>query len=328
MKIVSDLLRHFGFGRLAYLLIYYPIGLVKQSVRESGPLEQRRIRAGHLAMRTAALVLPPLELLNEGPPAEIHFLSGPKFWHQTLFCFVSLQLHAPFRITPIVHDDGRMDEETKGRLLRVVPWMRFADAAEAEARLDALLPEDRYPSLRTRRKNYPHLRKLTDIHVASQEFRLVADSDMLFFRRPDALLAWFEQPQPLYMQDVATAYGYPLTFLSGLAGAPVPEMVNVGLYAVDGNKIDWDCVEHWCRAQNESYGPSYFQEQALTAMLFAGREATALPKADYIVMPDQEEGSQPAAVLHHYVDLSKRSYFRHGWQLVEERAIILQRDGR
>ena len=305
-----------SLGRIAYKLVFEPLGRVKRSLREGGPIEQRRDRVGHEAMREAASALPALREPPGGGLRQIHFLSGPKYWHQTLFCFVSLQLRLPFCVTPLIYDDGRMDEPTREALRRVVPWMRFVDEAETAARLDALLPEARYPALHARRRVYPHLRKLTDIHIGSKEFRLVADSDMLFFGIPDELATWFARPDWFYMQDAFTAYGYPTDYLANLAGAPVPEPVNVGLYAVDGTVIDWDRVEHWCARQIADHGPRYLQEQALTAMLFAGREAIVLPRERYVVRPNHSEGNNPTAVLHHYVDISKRSYFRSGWRQV------------
>lgn len=313
---IRSLAAQLRLGRLVYQAYHRPVGLVRQSVREGGPWAQAQDRAGHAAMQLAAARLPPLSAPPIGPAAEIAFLSGPKYWHQTLFCFVSLQLQLPFRITPVIYDDGAMDRPTEALIRRVVPWARFVNACETEQLLDALLPEDRFPALRGRRRGYPHLRKLTDIHIGSGRFKLVADSDMLFFRRPDALEHWFAQPDWLYMQDVATAYGYPAGFLAELAGAPVPEAINVGLYAVNGSEIDWDKVEHWCSRQIDEYGPQYVQEQALTAMLFAGRSATVLPRKEYVVMPDRDEGKARSAVLHHYVDVSKRAYFRHNWRQI------------
>lgn len=309
-------IRKFSLGRLAYQFGFRPLGIVQRSMREGGPRQQRQTRDAEIAMRAAAIQLAPLVPPPEGPFAEIAFLSGPKYWHQTVFCFVSLQSVCPFCITPVIYDDGGMDADTIRKIRRVIPWAKFVTAIESELLLDAIVPTLKYPALRERRRAYPHLRKLLDIHVNSSGYRLVADSDMLFFREPREVISWFQFPRAFYIQDVATAYGYPLPFLSGLAGALVPEPVNVGLYALNGRTIDWERVEHWCRVQNDVFGPSYLQEQALTAMLFAGIDAVALPREDYIVMPTDQEGETPTAALHHYVDLSKRSYFRHGWRRI------------
>ena len=53
------------------------------------------------------------------------------------------------------------------------------------------------------------MRKLTDVHAGRTGWRLFLDSDMLFFARPDFLLAWLADPrQPCHMIDVVSAYGY------------------------------------------------------------------------------------------------------------------------
>jgi hypothetical protein len=314
--------RHLGLGKATLRLYHRPIGLVRQSIAEGGPFEQRRTAAGHAAMIAAADELPTLVERPTGPKAEVAFVSGPRFWHQTAFCFVSLQLVSPFKIVPVVFDDGDLTGEICVRLRRVIPWVRFVAANETEARLDRHLPERAFPALRARRRVYPHLRKLMDIHLAADGFTLVLDSDMLFFRKAVALLEWFAAPHALYMQDVSAAYGYPRAFLADLVGAPIPELVNVGMYALDSRRLDWDRIEYWCRRQIEVHGPHYLQEQALTAMVLAGADAIALPRRDYAVMPDLAEGRNPTAVLHHYVAHSKRSYFQHCWQRILEAARI------
>lgn len=305
-----------SLGRIAYRLWFEPLGMVRKSLREGGPIEQRHTRIGREAMREAAKTMAPLAAPPAGPDAEVAYLSGARFWDQTLLCFVSLQKVCPFRVIPVIHDDGSLDATAEAKIRRVVPWARIEHAEQIRARLDMALPESRFPSLRARRLVYPHLRKLTDIHAGIAKPTLVADSDMLFFKRPDALLDWFVAPHPLYMRDVETAYGYPLDVLDRLAGAPVPPAVNVGLYALDSAAIDWERVEQWCAAQLADHGSHYLQEQALTAMLFAGQEAAALSRVDYVVMPDEVEAAAPRGVLHHYVALSKKHYFRHNWRSV------------
>jgi hypothetical protein len=60
----------------------------------------------------------------------------------------------------------------------------------------------------------------------------------------------------------------------------------------------------------------YYQEQALVALMLAGHDAQCLPSRDYLLLPDEAECRRPTAALHHYVDLSKRGYFRHAWRHV------------
>ena len=77
--------------------------------------------------------------------------------------------------------------------------------------MEAALPIARFPALRGQRLTYLHLRKITDAHAGLHGWRLVLESDMLFFRRPTALLDWCDAPaSPIHMQDVQDAYGYPV----------------------------------------------------------------------------------------------------------------------
>ena len=77
--------------------------------------------------------------------------------------------------------------------------------------------------------------------------------------------------------------------------------------------IDWDRLEWWCRSLQERAGLSYYQEQALTAMLVAGQACDVAPRADYVALPTRDEVARPSAAMHHYVAESKEWYFRYGW---------------
>jgi hypothetical protein len=312
--------RALGLGRLKLYGYHRPIGLIRQSIAEGGPIEQIKTERGRRRMIIAAGKLPTLPELPDLHGAKVNFLSGAKFWYQTLFCFVSLQQNSPFRITPVIHADGTLDAATRAAIASVVPWAVFIDAATLEEKLDRLLPESRFPTLRARRLEYPHLRKLTDIHLGQADWGLVLDSDVLFFRRPDAVLEWFEDPRAIYMQDIRNAYGYTAALMQELAGCNVPDKVNVGLYALDRNLIDWNRLEYWCRIQIEREKRNYLQEQGLTALLIAKQKGSPLSASDYVLMPDIDEGFAPKAIMHHYVSQSKRSYFQHGWTLLASSA--------
>lgn len=306
-----------GMGEVARKYYHHPLADLGAMVREGGPVERKRTELGRLEMIQAARRLAPTS-----PPAstleyEVNFLSGERYWHQTLFCICSLQMHSPVRIVPVVYDDGSFNRETMGAISRVVPWTRFVGWREIEASLDKRLPADRFPNLRARRVDYPHLRKLTDIHVDRIGWNAVLDSDMLFFRPPTLFLSWLETPdRPCHLIDPLRAYGYSESLLVELTGHPEPKHVNVGICGLRSETIDWDRLEYWCRVMLEREGPSYFQEQALTAMLLAGQTCLRLPEEDYRVMPSVAEGKHPSAALHHYVAHSKRSYFQHGWRNV------------
>lgn len=308
--------RRLGLGRAVYWLWHAPVAAAKKSVAAGGPLEQFRDSRAHAAMTRAAEQL----TLQSSAPAkdwpELHFLTGKKFWDQTVFCLHSLQAHTGLVFNTVFHDDGSFEPATADRLRTLFPAAKIRFRTENDARVAALLPPSRFPFLHDRRQHYPNILKLTDIHVGQTGWRLVLDSDMLFFRRPDFVLNWLAAPdRPLHMVDVQESYGYDRALLGQLAGAPLATRVNVGFTGLQSDTIDWERLEWWCRRLIETAGPHYYLEQALVAMLVAGRPCAIAPEAEYVVLPSEAECQTPRAVLHHYVAGSKRYYFRHTWRL-------------
>ncbi len=309
-----------GLGRLLYTFWHEPRGWIERSWKEGGPLQQRIDRKHRDLMIEASRRLPPTARATADAP-EVCFLTGKKYWYQTAFCAWSLQRFtvAPLRIT--IYDDGSFDEALCAEAERVFPGCRIVRAAEANAALDDALPAARFPALRQQRESYIHLRKLTDLHAGRRGWRLVLDSDMLFFRRPDALLEWLSAPtKPIHMLDIGDAYGYPVSALQELLDAPLASHVNVGICGLRSDALDWDRIEHWCAALLAKHGTSYYLEQALVAMILSGQNALRLPVEDYRLLPDDAECRRPTAALHHYVAEAKRGYFRHAWYHVKNSA--------
>jgi hypothetical protein len=305
-------------GKILYQLWHRPVCYLRDLREEGGPLERYRTSKGRREMEAAAWTLPRVpSRTGAGPAVSLHFLTGRRYWYQTAFCLYSFANQADVPVSAEIHDDGSLLPEHREALQRLGLPIRFHDRASAMEALERHLPVSRYPVLRERWINYPHIRKLIDVHLGSAGWKLVLDSDLLFFRRPGFLLEWLANPaQPLCAVDCEESYGYSLPLMESLAGAPIPRLVNVGLCGLRSESIDWDLVESWCRQLIEREKTSYFLEQALVAMLAARQPCTMAPAADYVTLPDEAESSACTAVMHHYVMNSKKGYFRHNWQRV------------
>jgi hypothetical protein len=321
----SPLVRLKRIGRMLGLNTAYnsiwrrPIKELRALARDGGPLERRKTNAGHAAMREAAKTLPAMLPPDLDLGNRIHMLTGERFWYQSVYCVASLQLASEERVTPLFYSDGTLDNSARAHISRILPWAEFRDTALIDSQLDAILPCERFSSLRARRKDFILLRKLTDIHIFPEAWKLVLDSDMLFFRAPVEMLEWFRQPHSMHMLDIDDAYGYPVNYLQSLVGHPLPKRINSGLYGIESSRIDWSLLEYWCAQQLTDFGPSYLQEQGLTAMILAGEDVHALPEEEYVLMPTVREGRMRRAVMHHYVAHSKRSYFQCGWRAIDAR---------
>ena len=301
-------------GKVVYYGWHRPLAAARESFRAGGPLEQWRTARGHAAMARAAATLP-LPPSASTLPIELHVLTGRRFWDQTAFCLWTLAQYAGRPLAPVLYDDGSLDESHRAPLGRLFPAARFVARAEIVDRLEALLPLSRFPFLRDRWQHYPNIRKLTDPHLGARGWKLVLDSDLLFFRRPTMLVEWVVSPQcPLHATDCETSYGYPRAALDALAGAPLADLINVGVCGLKSEELDWEKIEHWCASLIRRHGTHYYLEQALVAMLLAGRDCAVLPGADYVTYPRPPEVDACRAVMHHYVAGSKPWYFRHNWR--------------
>ncbi|HUR56199.1 MAG TPA: hypothetical protein VM029_00715 [Opitutaceae bacterium] len=315
----SSPLRKAGLGRLAYRFYYAPLGAVRASFAAGGPLEQWRTARGREAMERAARnVLPPLPPPpGDAPAPPVHVLTGRALWYQTAFMLHSLARFQPVQV--VVHDDGTLAGAPCEALQRIIPWATFLPAAEAESRLDRVLPPARYPFLRARRSELVLFRKIMDVHAGVAGWRLFLDSDMIFFREPKRLMKWLRAPDcAMHMVDVERAYGYDLELLNQLAGRSVPDLVNTGMLGLRSEAIDWDYLERSCGAMIERAGTHYYQEQALVALHLATQPHATFPREDYLVRPEPPETQSCRAVMHHYVAGSKRWYFRESWRRVFE----------
>lgn len=314
---LQSLARDLNLGKLLYRGYYAPKGFLEKCSNR-GYLNIAIDHFERLKMEQAAYKLPTVkEYALSLPPLEIHFLSGKKFWYQTCFCAYSMAQQVQVDLRPIVYDDGTLESKYVHEIKRIFPNAKIVSVKEIDAHIEQYLPESKFPYLRERRLNYPNMRKLTDIHVGSRGWKLVLDSDMLFFRSPTFLLNWLQSPQKsCYMVDTETSYGYSEALMSSLTETTIPERLNVGICGLKSEDIDWEQLEFWCKTTIEKEGKHYFQEQALTAMLLANKDCVVAPAFDYQVMPAKEEAIHPKAILHHYVSNSKPWYFRYCWKQV------------
>lgn len=319
---LRKILRYFKIGSFIYKLYYAPKSFLQRIVNR-GIVNSFIDKYEKIQMIKASYILVPVlskqcleKNIEERELLEIYFLSGEKFWYQTVFCAYSMfQNSTSVSLRPIIYDDGSLSKKYQDKITRVFPNSKIVLKDEIDEQVEVHLPRHSFPYLRERRDNYPNIRKLIDIHIGSQGWKLVLDSDMLFFKTPIVLIDWLKKPtQPCYMVDVKTSYGYSKKLMSSLAQADIPERVNVGICGLKSEDLDWNEIEFWCKNMIEKQGTSYYQEQAIITMILSRKFCTILSDLDYIVMPNQYEVMYPSAVLHHYVGDSKNQYFRYGWK--------------
>lgn len=303
-------------GRVLYLFYFRPLSTVKHIINV-GPIRWAATEIGRMQMRKASNKLESASR-QEDEKYYAYFLTGKKYWYQTAFCLYSLQKNTKINIEGVFIDDGSICDKLEKKMLNQFPDSKVIRKEYIETKLDLLLPQSKYPTLRSRRLVYPHLRKLTDIHILDfSDWKLVLDSDMLFFKTPQEITSWLKFPDKLlFLQEDTNAYGYSNALLQKLVQSnTIPEHLNVGIAGLKSSDVDWDLLEYWAKRTIEEEGASYYQEQALTALLAEKSSNYAfLPKEKYKVWPKIE--GRIEETLHHYVANSKYDYFVKAWKKI------------
>lgn len=267
-------------------------------------------------MEIASSNLHPVMSTSEGFP--IHFLTGKHFLFQTLYCIHSLIKVTKTKFRFILIDDGTFDDSVIQQIINQLPGAEIVTKTIIERNLKHSLPKHLYSQLHHKREVYPHIKKLTDIHtIPGPGWKLVLDSDMLFWNEPLKIINWLKKPdQPLYMLDCTESYGFSHKLIESLCKKKVPLLINVGVIGLNSDLINWEQIENWIGELEEKEGTSYFLEQALTAMLIGDTASTILNDNEYIVNPTNQMIDEKWGILHHYVDLSKEGYFKKAWKMI------------
>jgi hypothetical protein len=297
-------------GRLLYLAYHAPHERLEALFDRA--LASRRDRT----MRAAAARLAPLRLPVATHLPALRFLTGERFAHQTAFCAYSFcqaaDLLPPFEF----FDDGSLAPAQAQLLLRLFPSSSVISSGESAAALERELPAARFPALRHARACSPLMRKLVDLHVGRRTPTLYLDSDMLFFRRPDRLVAWLRQPAgTLHMTEPGPgAYVDSPVVLRARLGRELPSGVNTGIVALDGARLDWSTLESAASALGAERCAHKWTEQTLFAWLLAGLGSQTLDPADYRVCASRADLTPPTPVLRHYVHKAKMPYIAGEWR--------------
>lgn len=300
--------------QLIDFLYRHPKSALKNYRHYGGYLSYRKMLNGRAKMARASLQLPPVPSSDNGLP--LYFLTGQKYLYQTLFCIQSLAKVSTEKFRFILVDDGTFDQGLMSRLAKQLPGATAVTSEVIAGNISRQLPPEKYPVLHQKRKIYPHIKKLTDVHtIDGPGWKLVLDSDMLFWREPLEMIEWLRKPvKPLHLVDCTESYGYSSQLMQELCGCTVPSLLNVGAIGLESGGLNWPDIERWTRELEAREGSTYYLEQALTAMIIGGQQTVVMPKDGYRVNPEYLGG--PAAVLHHYVDVSKKLYFSEGWKKI------------
>lgn len=268
-------------------------------------------------VRPRILRMPPLRQTVEGP-AEIHVLTSAGDWLNLVWTLRSFYAVSPRRYALCIHDDGTLDGAAREALAAQFPDARVVGRAEADRRMEALLAW--HPRcLAFRRANRLALKALDFMAYLEGDRLALFDSDLLFFRPPEAYLALLEDGQAdrnVFNEDIASAYAIDEAALAA-AGHPILPRVNSGLGVVQRGSMPLDRIEAFLAIPGLAQGHGWRIEQTLFALAATCHGGGLLP-AGYRVSLAPGIGHRP---VRHYVGAIRPLMYAEGMRALAPRLL-------
>ena len=268
-------------------------------------------------VRPRILNTPPCHTDRQSP-VEIHVLVSHDDLLNLLWTLKSFYHYSQRGIPAVIHDDGTLTAADVEILRRHFPESRVISASESASTVGAALIS--YPRCAKYRGLHSLARKVFDFGTYFRGQRLVLlDSDLLFFDRPDELLAQIDGERPVH--NVFNAGQNVMLNVSAdearqRFGIELVERINSGLAVLRPEVFNFDWMEEFLGSESIWAGHVWRIEQTLLA-LAASRDGVALlPEREYRV--SLAEGTDDC-VVKHYVGVVRHLMYREGMaRLVRE----------
>ena len=247
------------------------------------------------------------------PPHEIpiHVLTGGGDWLLACWMLASWFHHTGRNWRVIIHDDGHLPPEARPAFVKMLPGVRGVSSHEADrAVLDALAG---HPACREYRLTHPLARKIFDVPTLARGERfIILDSDVLFFRKPEAILRWCEAGAGECWFNADVRESSPLSREEVLEklGVELWPRVNSGLCLLDRAAINLDLCERALRETTLLKGHIWLVEQTLFAICASAHGRGGLLGPEYEVTLAPHAG--PEAVARHYVGAVRQRFYGDG----------------
>ncbi|HEX3386782.1 MAG TPA: hypothetical protein VHS53_16390 [Mucilaginibacter sp.] len=312
-------------GKLVYKFYYAPKNKRAFIKKFGGRQNYSAMLAAEQEMKTYALNDLPINAnFNRSGKFKINFLTGDKFIHQTLFCthsfsrFLNKDETSDFSVS--YYSDGTLSAELIALLKKRFPQIKIVGTVEIEKALAEHLPQSSFPYLNKNVRQFPLFKKLVYPNLNNDGLLTFFDSDMLFLNRPEAFLNWLNGAEAnkegaFCIQDVSRSYGYSDAEILRVWPEVIRHDINSGMYAIHSEHLDWPFIEDLARRFELNFGPHYYMEQLITAIILEkSKDLFVAPRSEYIVFPSFEQIQKQIGTLHHYVNESKEYYFKDSWR--------------
>lgn len=209
----------------------------------------------------------------------VHMLVSSRTWDAGLLAAVGFEHYTRRRWRFVVHDDGTVPKVAIDQMRGVLPDVRFVSRKEADERAKTFFWE--HPKCLEQRMRHNLFLKFSDFSAFAPEDRfIVLDSDVMFFRRPEEILAWVDDGAMTchYNEDTKEKYCIPRSFIEEALGVPLWPRFNSGLVLLPKAAMNMELAERLLtQFETTAHHPQFFEQTLYGLMASAWNRGGALP---------------------------------------------------
>jgi len=267
--------------------------------------------------RKSILQSAPVQTASSGM-AELHLLTGASDWLNAMWALKSFYLASQEQFPLVVHDDGTLPDSAFAALAAHFPQAKIIPRVEADVKMREFL--SCHPRCWNFRQTNYLAQKVFDLQFYLRSPRiLLFDSDLLFFRRPDALIERLSEPS--YRLNSVNRnwglYGYALSqdAMRKRFGVDVCDAFNSGLGVIQSGVLNIDWIEEWLGDDEMRNGHPHRIEQTLIAMCCCRTGCELLP-SEYDVYSGPTDFAKP---IRHYIRPVRPLMYKEGMRHLRKR---------
>ena len=241
--------------------------------------------------------------------AELHVLTSEKDWVNLMWSLKSFYHFVDKPYALAVHGDASLPKEAVDAFKAHFPQARVIE--QSSARQEVLDGLGDYPQCKKFRETNTLSIKVFDfLHYLSADKMILFDSDLLFFKKPEAFLERLERTGTRvnsFNRDVATAYAIEKSQIEQ-AGKLIADEVNSGFGIVHKDSMPLEWLEEFLSIPGMIDGHFWRIEQTMYA-LCASRFGVELLPDEYRVFLDGPVEGRP---FRHYVGAIRDQMYVEG----------------
>jgi hypothetical protein len=241
----------------------------------------------------------------------VHVLTGSDDWLMACWMLASWFHFTQRNWRVVIHDDGRIPTEARSAFVKMLPNVRGFSAVDADNIVLSALSG--HPACREYRLAHPMARKIFDVPILTRADRfIILDSDVLFFRKPEAILRWCADGagQCWFNRNPRETMPISRSHVREKLGIDMWHRVNSGLCLIDRGAINLDlCERALCDTTLMQKRISQV-EQTLFAICASARGRGGLLPDEYEV--SKAARASPDAVARHYAGSVRQRFYADG----------------